>query len=315
MEKNEIDSYVKAGEIAKEIKSFAAGLIKPGMKLIDIAEGIDAKIFELGGELAFPVNLSMNEIAAHYTPAPGDETVAEGLLKIDVGVAVNGYIADTAFSMDLTEDNRYKEMMELNEKLLAAATKVVKTGMEVRDVGEAVQNTLEKWNKDNDSSFAVIKSLCGHSLARDRIHAGLTISNYRNDNKTELDDMAFAIEPFVTTGVGDIYEGRPGGIYVLNSDGRVRDRDAREVLKFIKKNYKTRPFCLRWLAAAAEVSGVRCQVSGMTYNKIKFVISILVKQGVLHEYSLLIEKSKAPVSQFENTFVVSGDGKVVCTSA
>jgi len=299
MEKNEIESYVKAGEIAKEIKSFAAGLIKPGMLLIDIAEGIDAKIKELGGEPAFPVNLSMNEIAAHYTPAPGDETVAEGLLKIDLGVAIDGYIADTAFSMDLTEDGRFGEMLELNEKLLAAATAVIKDGVEVHEVGDVVQDSLEKWNKEKSSSFTVIKSLCGHSLAQGDIHAGLTISNYRNENHTELEG-AFAIEPFVTTGVGDIYEGALGGIYVLQSDDQVRDRDARALLKYIKDTFGTLPFCERWI--------------GGEFRKVKFSLAMMVKQGILHHYPLLIEKSKKPVSQFENTFVLSGD-KVIVTSA
>ena len=110
MEKLEIESYIKAGKIAKEIKKFTREITKPGVKLIDIAEAIDAKIFELGAEPAFPVNLSLNEIAAHYTPTPGDETIAEGILKIDIGVVVDGYIADTALSIDLTEDGKFKEV-------------------------------------------------------------------------------------------------------------------------------------------------------------------------------------------------------------
>jgi len=300
MEQSEIDAYVEAGDIAKEIKSFARGLIKPGMLLIDIAKGIDDKIFELGATPAFPVNLSMNEIAAHYTPAPGDETIAEGLLKIDIGVAVEGYIADTAFSVDLTEDGEFKEMMELNEKLLTEATNVVKAGMEVKDIGEAVQDTLEKWNDDNDSSFAVIKSLCGHSLAQGQIHAGLTISNYKNENKTVFDNDAFAVEPFVTTGVGDIYEGPTGGIYVLQSDDNVRDRDTRKLLNYIKETFGTLPFCERWIDTDE-------------FKKIKFSLSTMEKQGILHHYPQLIEKSRKPVSQFENTFVISED-KVICTT-
>lgn len=318
MEKDEIESYVKAGEIVKEVKKFARDLIRPEMKLIEIAEAIDSKIEELGGEPAFPVNLSLNEIAAHFTPAKNDEVIAEGILKVDIGVAVDGFIADTAFSVDLTSDKRFSSaargipskegtkvpassgMIELNEKILENVTEIVNPGMEVREVGDVAQDTLEKWNKENDSRFAIIKSLSGHALDKDRIHAGLTISNYRNDNREELDDMAFAIEPFVTTGVGDIYEGNPGGIYVLQSDEPVRDRDAREVLKFIKEKYKTRPFCMRWLEK-------------QNFSKLKFVMSTLVKQGVLHEYPLLIEKSKAPVSQAENTFVIS-DGKVLKTT-
>ncbi|MCK4650307.1 type II methionyl aminopeptidase [Candidatus Pacearchaeota archaeon] len=316
MEKSEIESYVKAGEIAKEIKKFARGLIEPGMKLIDIAEAVDAKILKLGGKFAFPVNLSLNEIAAHYTPASGDETVAEGILKVDIGVAVDGFIADTAFSIDLTEDGEFGEMIRLNEELLKRASESVRVGIEVRDVGEAVQDALEKWNEENaqnkDSEeggkFVVIKSLSGHALGRDEIHAGLTISNYRNENRTVLDDVAFAVEPFVTTGVGDIYEGEPGGIYILKRNGQVRDRDARKVLEFIRENYKTKPFCARWLKKAGEsVSG------GWSVTKLRFILGMMVRQGILYEYPMLIEKSKAPVSQVENTFVVT-NGEVRCTT-
>lgn len=292
MEEEEFDSYVQAGEIAKEVKKFTLDLVKPGMKLIDIAEAIDDKIFELGGEPAFPVNLSLNEIAAHFTPEKGDETIAEGILKVDIGVAIDGFIADTALSIDLTEDKKFEEMMKLNKKILEEASNVVRIGMEAKDIGDAAQNELENWNSENDSNFSIIKSLCGHTLDQDTIHAGLTISNYRNNNSKKLEDVAFAVEPFVTTGVGDIYEGQPGGIYVIQSNDNVRDRDAREILKFIKETFLTRPFCARWL-----------QKEG--FKKIKFTLSTLTKQGILYQYPMLIEKSKAPVSQFENTFVIA----------
>jgi methionyl aminopeptidase len=297
MEKSEIDSYKKAGAIAKQIKTFAKNLIKPKMKLLDIAEAIDAKILELGGEFAFPVNLSLNEIAAHYTPASGDETLAEGILKVDIGVAIDGFIADTALSIDLTKNKEFKEMIELNQNFLENISKIIKVGMEVREVGESCQKTLEEWNKEK---FSIIKSLSGHSLSQNTIHAGLTISNYKNTNKKILDEIAFAIEPFVTTGVGDIYEGEPGGIYILKNDGQTRDRDARKVLEFIREEYETRPFCARWLAKEG-------------FDKLKFVLKILVKQGILYEYPMLIEKSRKPVSQFENTFVIA-NGEVICTT-
>jgi len=306
MKKQEIESYVKAGKIAKEIKKFARTLIKPGAKLIDIAESIDAKIFELGGGLAFPVNLSLNEIAAHYTPVPKDETVAEGILKIDLGVAVDGYIADTAFSVDLTKDGEFEKMIELNKKILANVGNEIEVGVEIRKVGEVCQRTLEEWNKKNDSKFSIIKNLSGHSLGQNDIHAGLTISNYENDNKNVLNG-AFAIEPFVTTGVGEIYEGQPGGIYVLQSDAPIRDRDARDVVKFIKENFLTLPFCLRWLVGNSKLS------DKFSESKLRFILSILIKQGILYEYPMLIEKSKKPVSQFENTFVIA-DGEVRCTT-
>jgi methionyl aminopeptidase len=300
MENNVVDSYRKSGEIAKQVKEFAKSLIKPGVKLIDVANKIDAKIFELGGIPAFPVNLSLNEIAAHYTPESNDETIAEGILKVDIGVSIDGYIADTAFSVDLTKNNEFKDMITLNEKILENVTGIIHPKVKVNEVGDSAQNTLEEWNSEKNSRFAIIKSLSGHALAQGAIHAGLTISNYRNDNQTLLNDIAFAIEPFVTSGVGDIYEGNPGGIYVLRGDDQVRDRDAREILKFIKENFGTLPFCARWLEKE-------------DFKKLKFTLSLLVKQGILHQYPMLIEKSKAPVSQAENTFIIS-DGEVVRTT-
>lgn len=296
MEKVEVEAYLKAGEIAKQVKDFARELIKPGMKLIEIAEAIDEKILELGGESAFPVNLGINEVAAHYTPRPGDETIAEGILKIDFGVHIDGYIADTAISLDLTSDGEFKEMIALNEKVLTAASEVVRPGMEVRDVGNAVHEVM----KESEEDFAIIKTLCGHSLGKDIIHTSPTISNYKNNNTTKLDGTAFAIEPFVTTGVGDIFEGKPGGIYVLSGEAPVRDRDARKLLEFIYENYKTRPFCERWLVKAG-------------FTRLKFILGMLVRQGVLYEHPVLVEKSRKPVSQVENTFVIS-NGEVFCTT-
>ena len=343
MEKDEIDSYVKAGEIAREVKEFARGLIGRGVKLIDVAEAVDVKIVELGGEVAFPVNLSLNEVAAHYTPEPGDDKVAEGILKVDIGVAVDGYIADTAFSVDLTSDGEHKDMIELNEKILSEISdKIFRgvgvsgcrgVGLKVKDVGEVAMGTLEAWDASRENrnqkienrgagvargipskegtsvpfssgKFAIIKGLSGHVLGRNKIHAGLTISNYRNDNVTELKDVAFAIEPFVTTGVGDIYEGPVGGIYVLQEDRAVRDRDARRVLGFVRDEYNGRPFCLRFLIK---------EFGDLSLNKLRFILKGMVKDGVLYEYPMLIEKSRKPVSQFENTFLVC-DGKVVCTT-
>jgi methionyl aminopeptidase len=297
MERSAFDSYVKAGEIAKQVKDFARDFIEPGMKLIDIAEAIDSKIVELGGDFAFPVGLGVNEVAAHYTPRPDSEEVAEGILKVDVGVAVDGYIADTAFSIDLTEDGRFKDLIEFNEGVLLAATEVVRDGMRVSDIGDAVHDfVLDK----KDERFVVVKSLCGHSLDRDIIHTAPNVSNHKNDNHYVFDDNAFAVEPFCSMGTGEIIEGKMGGIYVLKKDRRVRDRDAMKVIEYVKKNFKTRPFCERYLVRAG-------------FTRLKFVLSTLIREGVLYEYPILLEKSRKPVSQAENTFVVA-NGEVVCTT-
>ncbi len=294
MDKNEIESYKKAGKIATKVVAYAKEIIKPEVKLLDVAEKIEGKIGELGGEVAFPVNFSLNEVAAHYTPSPEDDTLAEGLLNVDIGVAVDGYIADTAFSLDLTKDGKHKEMIELNEKALDAALDVVKPGVKVNEIGAAVLSVVK------DSEYVIVRNLSGHSLGRNMIHAGLTISNYKNSNENVLKEIAIAIEPFLTTGVGEIYEGKDSEIYMLQKDGAVRDGDARKILKFVRENYKTRPFCRRWLVNAG-------------FKKVNFALKILTNQGILKNFPVLIEKSKKPVSQAEHSVLVLEDGCVVYT--
>lgn len=292
MEQQEIESYRKAGKISVEVKTFARKLVKPGIPLLEIAEKIEAQIEKLGGELGFPVNLSLNEIAAHYTPKIDDKTLAQGLLKIDMGVSIKGYIADTAFSLDLSEDSQFKDMIKLNEQVLENALSKLNTESKVKDVGKAIQKKVE------GSGFTVIKNLSGHSLDKDEIHAGLTISNYENENTISLKDMAFAIEPFLTRGVGEVYEGKPSEIFMLQQEKPVRDKDARELLRFIKQNYKTRPFCKRWL----EKKG---------FKKLGFILPLLVQQNTLHNFPLLIEKSKKPVSQAEHTILITDKVEVI----
>src|SRR3989344_1896379 len=108
MEKNKI---IKAGEITKEIKIFARGFIKKNLSLLEIAERIETKMIALGGRPAFPVNLSIDNIAAHYTPSYNDETKAHGLLKVDFGVHIDGWISDTAFSIDLENSQENKKII------------------------------------------------------------------------------------------------------------------------------------------------------------------------------------------------------------
>jgi len=293
MNKQEIESYLKAGEIVKKVVAYAREFIKPGMLLIEIAEKIDDKIKELGGDFGFPVNLSLNETAAHYTPGVDDETKAGGLLKIDLGVSIEGYIADVAFSLDLTKDKKFKEMIELNEKGLDSALSVLKKGTKVNDIGKAVHDVVK------DSGFNVVKNLSGHSLGKNNIHAGLTIPNYKNNNENELKG-AFAIEPFLTTGVGEIYEGKPGEIFMLQKEGSVRDSEARKILKFVKENYDTRPFCSRWLVKEG-------------FKRVGFALKVLTQQGILHNFPVLIEKSKQPVSQAEHSVLITDDEVLVLT--
>jgi len=287
------EAYKKAGEILKKTREFAKALIKPGLPLLEIANKIEAKILDLGGELAFPVNLSIDEVAAHYTPTPRDETPASGLLKVDLGIHIKGYIADSAFSMDLTPDKKYKKLIEASEHALKAALDYVKAKKEnavLSEIGKEIQNVIEK------QGFAPVRNLSGHGLGKFDIHSGLTIPNYENNNLKTIGEGAFAIEPFATTGSGIIYDGAGSGIYHLSGDGQVRDQFSREVFAFIVEEKKTLPFSQR-------------ELERKFGSRILFAISNLKRAGIIEEYAQLVEKNHSPVSQAEHSFIIH-DGKV-----
>lgn len=301
MDEHEVECYKKAGVIASEIREYFRGYIKRGMLLYDIAVKVDEMIKERGAEPAFPLGLSIDKIAAHFTPTSTDTEVAEGLLKFDIGVCINGYIADTAMTLDLTKDNRHKDLVELGEKVMNNIIKNIKPCTKISAVGEVVEGTVDEYNEGVDQKVSIVRGLSGHQLAQHTIHAGLTISNYRNSSNKTFSNMAMAIEPFLTTGNGVIYEGRGGGIYIVKNEEKPRDSESRKVLEYIQENYKTRPFCARWLEAAG-------------FKKLKFILSSLERRGIIYHYPVLIERTGQPVSQIENTFVTPNDEEVFVTT-
>lgn len=283
----ELENYIRAGEIAKKAKEYLKEIVRKDVLIIEIAEGVENKIREMGGEIAFPTNISIDEVAAHYTPTSEDETRASGLIKIDIGVEVGGYIADTAISFDLTEDKKYSDMIKLNELVLEKVIEKLKIGSRLKEVGNTISEIVEK-----DGRYKIIKNLSGHSLDRDSIHAGITVSNLANENNFELKNIAIAIEPFLTEGKGEIFEGKPSEIYILKNVKLSRDRDARNLLNFISENYREKPFCKRWLEKE-------------NIPKLNYCLSLLVREGMLYNFPVLIEKERKVVSQCEHTLVFS----------
>jgi len=293
MEKQDIENYRKAGRIAAEAKKYSREIIKKGVLLREIADKIEAKILELGGKPAFPVNLSINEIAAHYTPGMDDETKAQGLIKIDIGVHVQGCIADTAFSMDLENSEENKKLIEAAEKALNEALKTARKNIEICKIGKAIHEKI------TESGFSPIRNLCGHELGKYLIHAGITIPNYDNQNKAELEEGAYAIEPFSTSGAGIVYDGRLSGIYRLEERKAIRDLLARQILEFIEEEYQTLPFCSRWIVKKFS-------------NRALMSLKLMEQAGIIHQYPQLIEKEHKPVAQAEDTIIISD--KVEVTS-
>jgi methionyl aminopeptidase len=294
MEKMEKTKVIKAGKIAAEVREFAKSFIKINMPLLEIAEKIENKIRELGAEPAFPVNLSINEIAAHYTPSYDDTTLAGGLLKVDIGVSVDGWIADTAFSMDLENHSENKRLIEVVNSALSNVIKIMRQGISTDEIGKEIYRTAISNNVNP------IVNLTGHEIDRYDLHAGISIPNIDDKKNISLKPGIYAIEPFMTTGSGKVYDGKPSGIYMLLNSKNVRSPVAREVLTYISDEYGTLPFCSRWLI---KEFGTKALLG----------LSQLEQQGNLHHFPQLIETSKRKVSQAEHTFLIDKDKVIVTT--
>lgn len=297
MQEQEIKDYQKAGEIAKKITIYAREIIKPDIPLLEIAQKIHKEIEKLGAKAAFPVNLSIDDIAAHYHPTLNDETKASGLIKIDIGIHINGFIADTAFTIDLTKDNEHKELIQASEKALDNALSLLNKNPDstLNNIGETIQKTIE------DQGFSPIANLSGHGLEQYEIHAPPTIPNYANENNQILEPNAYAIEPFATTGQGKIYEGQGSNIFVVVSPRNTRNQTARDILDYVVEEYQTLPFSLREMQ---EKFGPMARLA----------IKQMVQENILHEFPQLIEISHKPVSQAEHTFIKDKEGKITITT-
>jgi len=284
-----LENLKKAAKIAKDVVRYSKSLLKPEVSLLEIAESVEQKIRDLGGEPAFPVNISINEIAAHYTPQPGNDKVLKDgdVVKIDFGVHIDGYIVDVAYTEEIN-DTRYKDLIEASKQALLNVKKIIRKEIELWEIGKIIENTIKQYG------FIPIYNLSGHKIDKYLLHTGLNIPNYNNGSKIKLKEGIYAIEPFATTGIGYVKDGPGSKIYSIINYRPLRELKLRKFLDILYSKYKNLPFAYRWLLPDASIN-----------INIDFAIEILKKNKIIYEYPILIEKSKGIVSQHETTFFIN----------
>ena len=275
--------------------------MKPGVKLEEVAEKVESYIRELGGQPAFPLNISINEVAAHRTPIIGDDEVIpeKSVVKVDIGVHFNGYIADTAVT--LVFNDKYNKLAEAAADALEKALLAVGPGVRFSEVGAVIETTIKK------HGYKAIKNLSGHSLDQYTIHAGDVIPNFKDPlsyGKFKI-GRAYAIEPFATNGEGVVTDLKQAQIFVLRKSrpGFGLTREERELLGVVVDRFKSLPFCERWLTDVINDVG-----------RLRNVIRGLVRKKYLRQYPVLVERKAGLVTQFEETVYISKDGVIVTTN-
>ena len=294
----QIEDYVKAGKIAGEVRENVRQKDWIGSTLAEICDYVESEIIKRGAKCAFPVNTSLNEVAAHYTAEPNDpKTVSDSdLVKIDLGAQINGYIADTAVTVNY--DPQYDSLVQAAENALQAAMSMIKVGVKSKDVGRKIQNTIM------DMGLKPIANLSGHSLDQYTIHAGKTVPNMWTIGSFSFsENEAFACEPFVTTknALGFVRNGKIKNIFALASRKMTKDDEADKLLEYIWNNFNMLPFALRWIVKEWEEKEARR------------LLDFLVKKKAVKAYAILVEANGKTVAQAEHTFIPTQTGVTVTT--
>ena len=284
------ENHREAGEILAQVREEAADRVEVGASHLELAEWTEERIRELGGQPAFPVNISIDEEAAHATPSADDSsTFGEEMINLDIGVHIDGWLADTAITVDLSG---HADLAEAPEAALDAALDLVEPGVETGEIGAAIEEVID------DYGYNPVVNLTGHGLGRWDQHTPPNIPNRAVSQSVELESGdVVAVEPFATDGGGKVSEGSDEQIFALDREQSVRNRDARQALEQITEEFRTLPFATRWLDV----------------DRPEMALRRLERQNVVHGYPVLKEDEGALVSQKEHTVIVTEDGCEVTT--
>ncbi len=286
----EFDSYMKAGEILKKVREEVLDEISPRTKVLYLAEFIESRIKDLGGDPAFPVNISFDADAAHDTPSPSDtrEIGKDSIVKIDIGVMVDGFIADSAFSLSFNHD--HKSLINASKEALKSAIDTIRPGITPDRIGEAISDTILSFG------FRPVENLTGHGLKRYQFHAEPTIPNVKAGLSDPIaEGTVIAIEPFATNGEGRVRNSTRTQIFQYLGNVPARTQEERRILEYAKNRIV--PFSLR-------------ELNPTPLTKVS-LISLVQKRGLI-DYPVLTEVSGGLVSQTEHTVIVL-DEPVVTT--
>src|SRR5919199_1096229 len=296
---NRAENYVNAGKIASMVRENARKKNHIGRTLFEICESIENEIISLGGSPAFPVNISLNEIAAHYTAEPNDQIKVKDtdVLKIDLGVHIDGFIADTAVTVSYNP--KYEHLVNIAELTLSEAIKVAKFNTKSSEIGKTIENTII------NNGLKPIQNLSGHSLDQYIVHAGKSIPNIKTlgSSFSLVNNQSYAIEPFVTTkdGLGIVYEGKIKNIFSLVSRKPTKDKDSDDFITYLWNRFKTLPFAIRWL------------VKDYDETVLRKTIDHLLKRKNIRSYPILVEGNNKIVYQAEHTIFIKDNLSYVIT--
>jgi len=282
----------QAGVIAKAALDIARPMVKPGTKILDIVESVEKYILENSSGVAFPCNVSLNSVAAHYTSPLNDETVIEegDLVTVDCGAHIDGCISDTAFTIALNPD--HENLVKASVDATNVAIRMMRPGAKLNTIGALIEDTIKS------AGFEPIKQLSGHQLEEYELHAEKQVPCVSGKSEVKVEEgEVYAIETFASTGSGNVTDLPNPLIYqLLPVRVPVRFKGTKQFLSIARREYNEFPFAERWLAEK------------MKHATLKMAIRELRQKNALIPHNILTEEKGELVSQHEHTVIITENG-------
>jgi methionyl aminopeptidase len=280
---------LSAGKLGKAALDFALTMIEPGALLLDVAEKTENFIRQEGAQPSFPLNLSINNEAAHYTPTPMDKKKFKtgDLVKVDIGAQVDGFISDNAATIEVGGKGEYSTLIDSSREALEAALRVLRPNVPINRIGKAIGDRISAFG------FKPVRNLGGHGINRFDLHSRIFIPNYDDGNgATITPGSLIAIEPFASTGIGMIHNGPGGNIYIMSGT----KQDKRDP---VFNAFNMLPFAERWVA-------------GLIPDHVNYMKNMMSRKQI-SQFPVLKEHNGAMISQAEHTILVLSDEIIVTT--
>lgn len=290
-----LEKLRRAGKVAKEAREYAGSMLREGMTILAGVDRIEEFMEGRGCPPAFPTCLSVNQVAAHDTPTHRDDRVLQkgDVVKIDLGAQVDGYLTDTAKTVEIGTRN-WTDLIRASEDALAAAVEVVRPKVPTRMIGAAIERTIESFG------FKPVANLTGHSIERYTVHAGKSIPNVgdHGDDVLEAGDL-IAIEPFATNGAGKVDGRKSGNIYRVMRVREIRPDSTNRFLLAVEERFNRLPFAERWVYRMDKKAPAH--------------LARLLRSGLVYTYPALFDVGQGIVAQSEHTLIVTPGGADVLT--
>ena len=297
LEPDALDAYRRAGALISECREWARSAIKPGVEMRSVLETVEQMIRERGAEPSFPAQSSRNRIAAHYCTSPSDTLRYEvgDCVKVDIGAHIDGYVVDTACTVDLSNDGRWEKLIGATERALNDVIDMARPGVTMGKLGAAVERAIR------GAGFEPVRNLAGHGVGRWKVHQPPSVPNVANDDDTVLEEgMTIAVEPFASTGTGWVLEEGEPEVFMLSGKPRRRFSFDPKLLDAIE-SWNGLPIARRYFS----------DFDALAVNS---TLERLVSQRVMVAYPPLAEPEPAMIAQTEHTLYISATDAEVLTA-